>query len=100
MGGSNGGHHTKWMVEDLPELYGGGIAGYGFNSQVSQWGSIATVIRNYDVIGPRIDDIIARRAADPAWDPFGAPLNPPLIAAQLQPLRDIYDIPAIPLAAN
>ena len=65
MGGSNGGHHTKWMLEDYPNLYDGGIAGYGFNSQVSQWGSIATVIRNYDVIAPRIDDIIAKRAADP-----------------------------------
>ena len=39
MGGSNGGHHTKWMLEDFPDLFDGGIAGYGFNSQVSQWGS-------------------------------------------------------------
>ncbi len=38
VGGSNGGHHTKWMVESYPELCDGGIAGYGFNSQVSQWG--------------------------------------------------------------
>jgi hypothetical protein len=45
MGGSNGGHHTKWMVESYPELYDGGIAGYGFNSQVSQWGSIAAQLR-------------------------------------------------------
>ncbi len=35
MGGSNGGHHTKWMLEDFPDLYDGGIAGYGFNSQVA-----------------------------------------------------------------
>ena len=42
MGGSNGGHHTKWMLEDFPELYDGGIAGYGYNSQISQWG------RRYD----------------------------------------------------
>ena len=61
MMGSNGGHHTKWMVEDFPGLYDGGIAGYGFNSQVSQWGSNATMLRNYDVIAPRIDDIIAKR---------------------------------------
>jgi hypothetical protein len=94
MGGSNGGHHTKWMVEDFPNLYDGGIAGYGFNSQVSQWGSIATVIRNYDVIAPRIDDIIAKRAADPNWDPFRTRLTPPLTGAQLQALRNIYDIPA------
>jgi pimeloyl-ACP methyl ester carboxylesterase len=94
MGGSNGGHHTKWMVESYPELYDGGIAGYGFNSQVSQWGSIATVLRNYDVIAARIDDIIARRASDPEWDPFKSPLSPPLTAEQLRALRGIYDIPA------
>ena len=68
MGGSNGGHHTKWMVESYPDLYDGGIAGYGFNSQVSQWGSIATLLRNYDIIAPRIDDIISKRRSDPQWD--------------------------------
>lgn len=82
MGGSNGGHHTKWMVESYPDLYDGGIAGYGFNSQVSQWGSIATVLRNYDVIAPHIDDIIAQRE------------SPPLTAEQLRALNGIYDIPA------
>jgi hypothetical protein len=94
MGGSNGGHHTKWMLEDFPDLFDGGIAGYGFNSQVSQWGSIATVIRNYDVIAPRIDDIIAKRTAEPAWNPFRTPLSPPLTRAQLKALENIYDIPA------
>ena len=69
VGGSNGGHHTNWMLESFPELYDGGLAGYGFNSQVSQWGSIATLLRHYDVIAPRIDDIIARREADPSWIP-------------------------------
>jgi hypothetical protein len=82
------------MLEDFPELYDGGIAGYGFNSQISQWGSIATLIRNYDVIASRIDDIIAKRAADPGWDPFTTPLSPPLTAAQLYALRNIYDMPA------
>jgi len=84
MGGSNGGHHTKWMVESYPDLYDGGIAGYGFNSQVSQWGSIATVLRNYDVIASRIDDIIEQRG----------PLTPPLTPEQLTALQSIYDIPA------
>ncbi len=83
MGGSNGGHHTKWMLESYPALYDGGIAGYGFNSQVSQWGSIATVLRNYDVIASRIDDIIATQT-----------LTPPLTAEQLRALQNIYDIPA------
>jgi hypothetical protein len=94
MGGSNGGHHTKWMLEDFPTLFDGGIAGYGFNSQVSQWGSVATVIRNYDVIAPRIDDIIAKRVANPRWDPLTQPLSPPLTTAQLRSMGNIYDIPA------
>jgi len=94
MGSSNGGHHTKWLLEDFPELFDGGIAGFGFNSQVSQWGSIATLLRNYDVLASRIDDIIAKRATDPGWDPFSTPLAPPLTAAQLYALRNIYDIPA------
>ena len=94
VGGSNGGHHSKWMVESYPELYDGGIAGYGFNSQVSQWGGIATVLRHYDVIAPRIDDIIAKRAADPSWDPARAPLVPSLTAGQLAALEGIYDVPA------
>ncbi len=94
MGGSNGGHHTKWMVESYPDLYDGGIAGYGFNSQVSQWGGIATVLRHYDVIAPRIDDIIARRAAEPSWDPAQTPLAPALTSAQLAALQGIYHLPA------
>ena len=94
MGGSNGGHHTKWMLEDFPQLFDGGIAGYGFNSQISQWGSCATVIRNYDVIASRIDDIIARRRAEPNWDPFTQPLANPLTPAQLKAMRNIYSIPS------
>lgn len=95
MGGSNGGHHTKWVVESDPDLYDGGIAGYGFNSQVSQWGSIATVLRHYDAIAPRIDDIIARRAAEPGWDPARTPLAPPLTTDQLTALQGMYRIPAV-----
>lgn len=94
MGGSNGGHHTKWMVESYPDLYDGGIAGFGFNSYVSQWASIATLLRNYDVIAPRIDDIIQKRTAEPRWDPAGTPLAPPLTPEQLRALQNIYDIPA------
>ena len=94
MGGSNGGHHTKWLVESYPDLYDGGIAGYGFNSQVSQWGSIATVLRHYDVVAPRIDDIIAKRAAEPSWDPERTPLVPPLTTEQLAALQGIYHVPA------
>jgi len=94
MGGSNGGHHTKWMVESYPDLFDGGIAGYGFNSQVSQWGSVATVLRNYDVIASRIEDIIQKRMVDPLWDPMRTQLTPPLTSEQLKALQNIYDIPA------
>lgn len=95
IGGSNGGHHTKWMLESHPELYDGGIAGYGFNSQVSQWGSIATVLRHYAAIAPRIDDIIERRRTNPGWRPRREPLAPPLTAVQLDSLDGISSIPAI-----
>jgi len=94
VGSSNGGHHTKWMIEDYPRMFDGGIAGFGFNSQVSQWGSAAAVVRNYDLIASRIDDIIAKRASKPSWNPFSEKLSPPLTAAQLQALRHLYDIPA------
>lgn len=94
VGSSNGGHHTKWMIEDYPRMFDGGIAGFGFNSQVSQWGSAAMVVRNYDLIASRIDDIIAKRAAKPSWNPFAEKLSPPLTAAELQALRRIYDSPA------
>ena len=93
VGGSNGGHHTRWMVEAYPRMFDGGISGYGYNSQLTQWGSVARVVRNYDVIAPRIDDIIAERAARPQWNPFREPLSPPLTREQLTALRNIYDIP-------
>jgi len=93
VGGSNGGHHTRWMVEAYPLMFDGGISGYGYNSQLTQWGSVAQVVRNYDVIAPRIDDIIAERARNARWEPFSQPLSPPLTKAQLTALRNIYDIP-------
>ena len=93
VGGSNGGHHTRWMVEAYPLMFDGGISGYGYNSQLTQWGSVAQVARNYDVIAPRIDDIIAARARNARWDPFKEKLSPPLTKDQLAALRNIYDIP-------
>jgi hypothetical protein len=93
VGGSNGGHHTRWMVEAYPLMFDGGISGYGYNSQLTQWGSVARVVRNYDVIATRIDDIIAERAKNAHWDPFRERLLPPLTKAQLTALRNIYDIP-------
>ncbi len=93
VGSSNGGHHTRWMVEAYPLMFDGGISGFGYNSQLTQWGSVSRVVRNYDIIAPRIDDIIAARAANPQWDPFRQPLSPPLSHPQLVALRNIYDIP-------
>ncbi len=93
VGGSNGGHHTRWMVEAYPLMFDGGISGYGYNSQLTQWGSVAQLARNYDAIAPRIDDIIAQRAKNPRWDPLRESLSPPLTKAQLTALRNIYDIP-------
>jgi hypothetical protein len=81
------------MLESDPGVYDGGIAGYGFNSQVSQWGSIATFLRHYEAVAARIDDIVAARANDPAWNPRRHPLAPPLTAAQLDSLDRIYSIP-------
>jgi len=93
VGGSNGGHHTRWMVEAYPLMFDGGISGYGYNSQLTQWGSVAQLVRNYDVIAPRIDDIIAERGRNARWDPFRQPLSPPLTKVQLTALRNIYDVP-------
>lgn len=94
VGGSNGGHNTKMMVEDYPTEYDGGIAGYGITSHIEWLGSNARFLRNYDVIAPRISDIIAARTADPNWDPATTPLSPPLTPAQLQALFNIYVMPA------
>ena len=82
-GGSNGGHHSKWMVEDYPALFDGAVSGYGFNSNLEQWGAVAHTVRNYDVIAPRIADIVAKRAAPGglAWNPATEPLSPPLTGA-------------------
>ena len=93
VGSSNGGHHTRWMVEAYPLMFDGGISGFGYNSQLTQWGSVSRVVRNYDIIASRIDDIIAERARNPQWNPFKEPLSPPLTKDQLTALRNIYDIP-------
>jgi len=93
-GGSNGGHNTKMMVEDYPSEYDGGVAGYGITSHIEWMGSRTRFLRNYDIIAPRIADIIAKRTAAPNWNPDGEPLSPPLTGAQLEALRNIYNMPA------
>jgi len=94
VGGSNGGHNTKMMVEDYPQEYDGGLAGYGITSHLEWLGSDARFARNYDVFASRIDDIIAFRTAHPDWDPATTPLSPPLTADQLEALLNVYNMPA------
>jgi len=94
VGGSNGGHNTKMMVEDYPQEYDGGLAGYGITSHLEWMGSDARFVRNFDVIASRIDDIIAKRTANPGWDPATTPLSPPLSPDQIQALLNIYNMPA------
>ena len=94
VGGSNGGHNTKMMVEDYPEEYDGGLAGYGITSHIEWMGSNTRFVRNFDVIASRIDDIIVKRTARPNWDPATTPLSPPLTPDQLQALLNIYNMPA------
>ena len=94
VGGSNGGHNTKMMVEDYPEEYDGGLAGYGITSHIEWMGSNTRFVRNFDVIASRIDNIIAKRTASPNWDPATTPLSPPLTPDQLQALLNIYNMPA------
>jgi len=94
VGGSNGGHNTKMMVEDYPEDYDGGLAGYGITSHIEWMGSDARFVRNFDVIASRIDDIVAMRTANPNWNPSTTPLSPPLTADQLRALLGIYNMPA------
>ena len=95
VGGSNGGHNTKMMVEDYPSVYDGGIAGYGISSHIEWLGSNARFLRNYDVIESRIFDIIDKRQTDPDWDPATEPLSPPLTSAQIEALFNIYFMPAV-----
>jgi hypothetical protein len=94
VGGSNGGHNTKMMVEDYPSHYDGGIAGYGITSHLEWMGSVTRFVRNFDVFASRIADIIAARAADPNWDPTTKALSPPLTAEQVQALRNTDTMPA------
>jgi predicted esterase len=94
VGGSNGGHNTKMMVEDYPGEYDGGIAGYGITSHLEWMGSNTRFVRNFDVFASRIGDIIAARTANPSWNPVTDPLSPALTAEQIQALLNVYNMPA------
>lgn len=84
-GPSNGGHHTKWLIEAFPALYDGGVSMYGYNSGLEMWRAFPIFLRNYDVIQPRIGDIIAAAGGD---------VNPPLTRREAKALEAIYHVPA------
>jgi hypothetical protein len=84
-GPSNGGHHTKWLIESFPALYDGGVSMYGYNSGLEMWRAFPIFVRNYDVIEPRVGDIIAAG---------GGAVDPPLTPAEAAALEAIYNIPA------
>ena len=94
VGGFNGGHNTKMMVEDYPGEYDGRLAGYGITSHLEWMGSNTGFIRNFDAFASRIADIVARRTADPNWNPITQPLSPPLTPQQIQALLNVYTMPA------
>lgn len=83
---------TKYTKATVRGHYG--RAASGITSHIEWMGSNSRFLRNYDVLASRIADIIARRTADPNWDPVASPLSPPLTPAQLQALLNIYDMPA------
>jgi pimeloyl-ACP methyl ester carboxylesterase len=94
IGSSNGGHHTKWLLEDYPALYDGGLSMFGYNSALELFRGMANFLRNYDIIFPRIASIIEARTINPNWDPLSDPLVPPLSPQQIDALVNLYDVPA------
>jgi pimeloyl-ACP methyl ester carboxylesterase len=94
IGGSNGGHNAKMMVEDYPGEYDGAIAGFGITTHIEWMASNARFLRNYDVFGPRIASIVAARTANPNWNPATMPLNPALTPEQITALLNVYTMPA------
>ena len=84
-GPSNGGHHTKWLIESFPALYDGGVSMYGYNSGLEMWRAFPIFLRNYDVIEPRIQDIIVAGGGD---------VDPPLTRKEAKALQAIYNVPA------
>ena len=58
---------------------------YGYNSGLEMWRAFPIFLRNYDVIEPRITDIIAGR---------GGNVTPPLTRKQAKALEAIYNVPA------
>lgn len=94
VGYSNGGHHAKWLIENYANLFDGGVALSGFNSRHEVFRGWAFFGRTFDIIAPRISDIVAKRNANPNWNHRTESLSPPLTTAQLDALDALYNIPA------
>jgi pimeloyl-ACP methyl ester carboxylesterase len=94
VGTSMGGHHVRWLLEDFPELYDGAISFAGLNSLWEFLRGQAALVRNYQLIQSRLNEIIAAATANPGWDPQVTPLSPPLTPEQIAALRALYSMPA------
>ena len=64
VGGSNGGHHTRWLVEAYPLMFDGGISGYGYNSQLTQWGSVTVTWWTHKIGGLHRNDFVMAARTD------------------------------------
>lgn len=94
VGTSNGGHHVRWLLEDFPGLYDGGISFAALNSWFEWIRGQATFLRNFEVLRPRMSDIRAMAESNPSWDHATMPLSPPLTSEQISALTNIYSMPA------
>lgn len=94
VGTSNGGHHVRWLLEDLPGLYDGGMSFAGFNSWFEWIRGQAIFIRNFEILRPRMSDILAIVQSNPSWDHTTMSLSPPLAADQISALTNIYNMQA------
>jgi len=90
VGFSNGGFHTKGLLEHFPELFDGGIALAGYNSFFEILGWWTHMSRNLEIIAPRMADIIAKRRAFLTWDHITEPLSPPLTEMEIAALTALY----------
>ena len=94
VGTSNGGHHVRWLLEDFPGLYDGGISFAALNSWFEWIRGQAVFIRSFELVRPRMTDILAVVRSNPGWNHATEPLSPPLTADQISALTSIYNMPA------
>jgi pimeloyl-ACP methyl ester carboxylesterase len=94
VGTSNGGHHVRWLLEDFPGLYDGGISFAGPNSWFEWIRGQAVFIGNFEILRPRMSDILDIVQSNPSWDHTTISLSPPLTPDQISALTNIYNMQA------